>query len=160
MRPTRAERRPLPPQRFASCLYGATRNAARNRVGIDDVQPTQPRGTRQCGLATTVRAGHDMERGHDWKRCPAGSGGLPVGPRDYPVSVLRPRDVGAIRPDAVKRRSGLDLTREVGLDLLAPILWTTGLFRRRRCFLVLPHAADLTSDVRGIQSAIAGRRRW
>ena len=49
------------------------------------------------------------------RRRPAGSGGLPVGPRDYPVSVLRPRDVGAVRADAVKRRSGLDLGREVGL---------------------------------------------
>ena len=62
MRPARAERRPPPPQRFASCLSGAVRHAARNRVGVDDVQPTEPRGTRQCGLAAPVRAGHDMER--------------------------------------------------------------------------------------------------
>ena len=65
MRPARAERRPPPSQRFASCLAGAVGHAARDRVGVDDLHPAghavrvnvdlphpfDPATTRSVGMA-------------------------------------------------------------------------------------------------------------
>ena len=65
MRPPGAERSPPPAHRLARRLSGATELlTARDRIGIDDVDPAEAAHARQSGLAAPVRAGNDEKRGH------------------------------------------------------------------------------------------------
>lgn len=101
-----------------------------------------------------------MERRLGGKCRPTRSDGLPVAPIDCPVSVLGPRDPGAIWPDAMERPARFDLGREIGPDPVAPALRPARHVRRSGNRLpARAHADIFAPDVPGIRLAIAGGRR-
>lgn len=74
---------------------------------------------------------------------PSRSGGVPLaGCLDHPIPVLRPRDVGTVRTDAVKRAAGLNLGREVNLDPVAPVFGKPRYARRHMRFPTSAYTAS------------------
>ena len=102
-----------------------------------------------------------MERRHGGKCRPMRSDGLPAAPIDCPVSVLGPRDPGAILAGCHKRPDGFDLGREIGPDPVAPALRPARHVRRSGSRLpARAHAEVFAPDVPGHSIGnIAGGRR-
>ena len=129
-------------------LRNASRPACR---GPPDVMLRAMASGRTC----RTRSGRQRRRESARRRMQARSSGLPpTGRFNHPVPVLRPRDIGTVRTDAVKRAAGLDLGRQVRLDLLAPVFRESRYVGWRRVrFPVFAHTADLACNRRAVQSA-------